>query len=184
MPTMTYEEYLPFRGNQVDLRDLVPDKKYYIEVDKSFIGMPTQVYEGDFAYKDDINSQSPPYSNNTYFNNLSYVVNPENYSDMIKPRFFSAVDPRIFYYEQKYNEKELNQDVENMVLALSDARNIHNKHIGLPDDAATILAINTLDPDGLSTKAKTMKHKYSKGGKRKQSKRRKQRSRKQRHNKH
>ena len=183
MPTKTYEEYEPFKGDKVNISNLVPGKKYYIEIDRSFTDLLTAVYEGIFSHSE---------RNLLFFYNLEYVVNPDYYTDAVLPRFFSAVDSRLTIYEQKYNEKEVNQDVDNMVSALTGKRRTiigplprgqSRKMRLLPEDAATIMALNILDPDGVSQRAKNVKikhsRKHSKGGKSKQSKRRTQRSRKQ-----
>ena len=184
MSTLTYDEYLPLRGNKVKPADLMYDKKYYIEEDRSFLNKLPIVYEGEFGF----NNQGK-----IYFNYLSYVVNPNNHSDAILPIFFYAVDIRLTIYEQKYNLKEINQDVDNMVSALTGKRRTiigplprgqSRKMRHLPEDAATIMALNILDPDGVSQRAKNVKskhnRKHSKGGKRsKRNKQSKRRSRKQ-----
>lgn len=99
------------------------------------------------------------------------------------PSFFSVVDSRMTFYKQKYDSEEITKNVEKLVYTLTGKRSTNrhstNKHMGIPKDAATIMALNLEDPDNISKIARNLstkhKSKHSKGGK---SKRRTQRYRK------
>lgn len=177
MPNMTYEDYLELRGEKVDKEQLQIRTRYFIEQDRSFLGLPTIVYEGIFSHIE---------RKNLFFYNLEYIVNPNNCSNSVLPSFFSVVDSRTTFYKQKYDSEEITKNVEKLVYTLTGKRSTNrhstNKHMGIPEDAATIMALNLEDPYRISKTASNLstkhKSKHSKGGKSKQSKRRTQRSRK------
>lgn len=70
MPTMTYEDYLEWRGMPMEQYKLEKGERYFIEKVPSTTGNPTIVYEGDF-----LNIQGDELIK---FKNMVYVVNPYN----------------------------------------------------------------------------------------------------------
>ena len=136
---MSYEEYLPFRGDEVKPEELVPGRQYYME-DKREVPNKT-VYTGIYYYT----------SRNTAFftdeNNIStmkYVVNPFSWS--VAGNGIS-IDPYwgVKFYNT-YNVQEANENVDTMVDVLT------RKHI--PVDVASHMALNILDPRSLTDTAK------------------------------
>ena len=187
MPTMTYENYSHIRGYKVKPHELVPGQKYYIENNKE---PPYKaVYTGIFIKKE---------NDNAYFRDIKYAVNE---FDLKGTPFSFSLDPKwgITFYNDAL---EVNKNVEHLVYALTGKRSTKKqsnksrrrfscipsideqctepKHMGIPKDAATIIAFSLEDPDNISKTARNLstkhKSKHSKGGK---SKRRTQRSRKQ-----
>lgn len=188
METMTYEEYLPLRGNIIDPHKLIPGHMYYIEENKP--QARRNVYKGiyshdmtDLAIFNDIDNK--PYSRTIF------VVNPLGKN--IRLKSFHK-DPKWYLF---YNDPiTVNKNVSRLVYTLTGKqKNMigpmprgQTREMGIPMDVATIMALNLEDPHGISKTAKKIKSRKhrtsesaSKGGKKRT---KKQRTKKQRTKKH
>jgi len=176
MTTITYEEYLPLRGDKTEPDQLVPGQLYYIERS----GEPPRrrtVYKGIYSHTDPTNIAL--FLNAEGKSTVEFVVNP--FESVGEPRGFS-IDPqwKINFYN---NAGEVNKNVEHLVYTLTGKRRNtigpvprgQTREMGIPKDVATIMALNLQDPRGISNIAKKMnsikhktnhKTKHKKGGKR------------------
>ena len=152
---MKYDDYLPFRGKEItNINDLVPGKKYFAEERREpkyrdvFKGVYNKVHISGFG--DDF----------AIFDKIEYVVNPfgrEALADGFAPSHYN-------FFEDDYDEKQANEGVDNMILALTGSRTkeakdkdgnvVPSRSRGIPLDMATMMAIQQFDPKGLSKKYK------------------------------
>ena len=110
---MKYDDYLPFRGKEItNISDLVPGKKYFAEERREpkyrdvFKGVYNKVHTSGFG--DDF----------AIFDEIEYVVNPfghEALADGFAPSHYN-------FFEDDYDEKQANEGVDNMILALTGSR--------------------------------------------------------------
>ena len=189
MATMTYEEYLPLRGNIIDPHKLVLGHTYYIEENK-----PQErrtVYKGiyshdivDLAIFNDIDNE--PYSK------PKFIVNP--LGQHIRFRAFRKDPNWYLFYNDPYDPIAVNKNVRRLVYTLTGKqKNMigpiqrgQTREMGLPIDFATIIALGLEDPKKISKTAKKINslntsQSNSKGGKKRT---KKQRTKKQRTKKH
>jgi hypothetical protein len=180
MATMTYEEYLPLRGNIIDPDKLIPGYTYYIEENK-----PQErrtVYKGIYSHDmTDLaifnNIDNEPYSWPIFF------VNPLGRD--IRKRTFRKDPNRFLFYNDPNDPITVNKNVRRLVYTLTGKRKNmigpiprgHTREMGLPIDVATIMAIDLEDTLGISKTAKKINSRNtsqsaSKGGKKRTKKQR------------
>lgn len=184
---MTYEEYLPLRGNIIDPHKLVPGNMYYIENNYEPPEKRT-VYKGIYSH-DMTNLAIFNNINNEPYSKPKFIVNPLGKN--IKLRSFHK-DPKWYLF---YNDPiTVNKNVRRLFYTLTGKqKNMigpiprgQTREMGIPMDVATIISLNFEDPQGISKTAKKINSRNtsqsaSKGGKKRT---KKQRTKKQRTKKH
>jgi hypothetical protein len=181
METMTYEEYLPLRGEKIEPDKLIPEHTYYIEKNNEPENRRT-VYRGIYLNTDP-NMNSAIFNDKKGKSTIQFVVNPLKLKG--EPFGFS-IDPKwgnTFYT----NSGEVNKNVSRLVYTLTGKRKNmigpiprgQTREMGIPIDVATIIALNLEDPHEISKTAKKIKSRKhrtsqsaSKGGKKRTKKQR------------
>lgn len=139
MSSISYEEYLPLRGDEVKPEELVPGRKYYMEDERE---LPNRtVYTGVYYYTA---GNTAFFTDENDISTMKFVVNPFDHT--IAGNGIS-IDPYwgVKFYNT-YNVREANENVDTMVDVLT------RKNI--PVDVASHMALNILDTHGLTDTAK------------------------------
>ena len=152
---MTYKEYLRLRRNGVKPHELVPGHTYYIEKNDDPPSQKT-IYKGIFSNIDPIRNKAI-FTDKEGKSTVQILFDPFN--TKTQPYEFSINPIRYLFFNDIIS---INKNVDHLVYTLTGKqKNMigpiprgHTREMGLPKDAATIIALNLEDPKRISTTAR------------------------------